>query len=179
MPKPYFEDKNRKIQEIIMVDHAGEYGAQRIYQGQLEHTKDVKSKILIQSMLEQELEHLEYFNNQIKAGAARPTALMPLWNIFGYGLGTLSARLGSQTAMLVTENVEKVIVEHYQEQIDYLEKTDRKNPLLKKIRKFKQDEADHIHIAVDNESQDAKFHGLLSGLVRCICRSAIFISKKI
>jgi len=179
MPRPYFEDKQKKLQEIIMVNHAGEYGAQRIYEGQLAHTKDPKSKALIKEMLEQELEHLEYFEKQIQAGKGRPTALIPVWTIFGYGLGVLSARLGLKTAMLVTENVEEVIVDHYQEQINYLEKTDPKNPLLKKIKKFKQDEAGHIHIAIDNASNDAPFYGVLSNIVRCICWSAIFISKKI
>jgi len=179
VPRPYFENTQKKIQEIIMVDHAGEYGAQRIYEGQLAHTKDPETQALIKHMLEQELEHLDYFGQQIKNGNARPTALMPLWKIFGYGLGAISARLGPKTAMLVTKNVEEVIVDHYQKQINYLEKTDKKNPLLKKIKKFKQDEAEHIHIAIDNDSNNAPFHGPLSSLVRCICRSAIFLSKKI
>ncbi len=179
MPKPYFENKQKKLQEIIMVDHAGEYGAQRIYEGQLAYTKDPKSKALIKEMLEQELEHLDYFEKQIQAGNARSTALVPVWKIFGYGLGAVSAFLGLKTAMLVTENVEEVIVDHYQEQIDYLEKANPQNPLLKKIKKFKQDEAEHIHIAIDNASNDAPFYRILSNIVRCICRSAIFISKKI
>ena len=179
MPRPYFESTQKKIQEIIMVNHAGEYGAQRIYEGQLAHTKDPESKALIKHMLEQELEHLDYFDKQIKEGKARPTALIPIWKVFGYGLGALSAKLGPETAMLVTENVEEIIVNHYQEQIDYLEKIDKNNPLLAKIKKFKQDEAEHIHIAVDNDSNDAQFYGILSSAVRYICRSAIFLSKKI
>ena len=179
MPRPYFENHQKKIQEIIMVDHAGEYGAQRIYEGQLNYTKDLESKALIKHMLEQELEHLEYFDEQIKNGKARPTALLPLWKIFGYGLGAFSARLGPKTAMLVTESVEKVIIDHYQEQINYLEKTDKKNPLLSKIKKFKQDEAEHIHIAIENSSNEAQFYSPISRLVSCICRSAIFISRKI
>lgn len=179
MPKPYFENKNKKIQEIIMVDHAGEYGAQRIYEGQLKYTKKLEDKRLIKHMLDQELEHLEYFENKIKNGIARPTMLMPLWKIFGYGLGAISAKMGLKTAMLVTENVEKVIVQHYQEQIDYLEKTDKKNSLLSKIKKFKQDEADHIHIAIDNDSKNAPFHKICSNLIQYICKSAIFLSKKI
>ncbi|PCJ24354.1 MAG: ubiquinone biosynthesis protein UbiB [Rickettsiales bacterium] len=179
MPKPYFEDKDKKIQEIIMVDHAGEYGAQRIYAGQLKYTNVPAEKKMIKHMLDQELEHLEYFENKIKAGKSKPTALLPLWDIFGYGFGAISAKLGSKTAMLVTENVEEVIVEHYQEQIDYLEKTGKDAPLLQKIKKFKQDEADHINIALDHESKNAKFNKPLSALVQAICKSAIFLSKRI
>ncbi len=179
MPKPYFFNKQKKIEEIIRVDHAGEYGAQRIYEGQLKYIKDQNTKELIEQMLLQELEHLEYFNDQIKNGKARPTALIPLWKVLGYGLGALSAKLGPKAAMLVTENVEEVIVKHYQEQIDYLEQVDKQNPLLKKIKKFQLDEAEHIHIAVNNDSGNSKFDSILSKLVRCACQSAIFISKKI
>jgi ubiquinone biosynthesis monooxygenase Coq7 len=179
MPRPCFKNKQKKLQEIIMVNHAGEYGAQRIYEGQLAYTKDAEQKVLIKEMLEQELEHLYYFEQQIQAGNGRPTALTPLWKISGYVLGALSSWLGPKTAMLVTESVEEIIVDHYQEQIDYLEKNDPKNYLLKKIKKFKQDEANHIHIAISNASNYAQFQGFLSNLVRCICLSAIFISKKI
>ncbi len=179
MPKPYFVDKNKKTQEIIMVNHAGEYGAQKIYEGQLKHIKDSESKTVIQHMLEQELEHLNYFEEQIAKGNARPTALLPMWKIFGYGLGAISAKLGTKTAMLVTENVEEVIVDHYQEQIDFFEKNDKKNPLLDKIKKFKQDEAEHIHIAIDNASKEAPLNKMLSNIVRCACHVAIFLSKRI
>ncbi|MDG1436811.1 MAG: demethoxyubiquinone hydroxylase family protein [Rickettsiaceae bacterium] len=179
MPRPYFSNKNKETQEIIMVNHAGEYGAQRIYEGQIAYTKDIESKKLIQHMLHQELEHLEYFDSLIKSGQARPTALIPIWKIFGYSLGAISARLGPKTAMLVTESVEKVIVDHYQEQINYLKKIDNNSDLLRKIKKFKQDEADHIHIAIENSSNEAHFYAILSKLVEGFCRSAIFISKKI
>ena len=82
---------------------------------------------------------LSNFYNQIKNGNARPTALAPIWNIFGYALGAISAKASNESAMLVTESVEKVIVDHYQEQIDYLNNVKSKNQLLTKIKKFKQD----------------------------------------
>ena len=181
MPRPYFESKDKKIQEILRVNHAGEYGAQRIYQGQIAHTRNIKTKSLIRHMLDQELEHLEYFDNKIKDGLARPTFLMPIWNLCGYSLGTLSAMMGGKATMLVTENVEEVIVKHYQDQIDYLESRGAKedNLLLQKIKKFKQDEANHIHIAVDNESKNVYLHNLLSKMVQNMCKVAIFLSKKI
>ncbi len=178
MTKPYFENKAQKIKEIIMVDHAGEFGAQRIYEGQIRYSKNPADKQIISHMLAQELEHLEYFQNQIKEGKSKPTALMPLWSVFGYSLGAISAIAGPKTAMMITESVEEVIVEHYAEQITYLKEVDPKHPLLKKIQKFKDDEAEHIHIAIDNDSKNAKFHKLLSNVTKLFCKSAIFLSKK-
>ncbi len=179
MPKPYYKNNNKKIEEIIRVDHAGEFGAKRIYEGQISCTKNPSDKKLIKHMLEQEAEHLEYFAHQIKDGNSRPTALIPIWNIFGYALGAVSAKFGNESAMLVTESVEKVIVDHYQEQIDYLETVKNNDQLLSKIKKFKQDEADHIHIALENNSSNAKFHRIISTLVKTFCKTAIFLSKKI
>jgi ubiquinone biosynthesis monooxygenase Coq7 len=179
MPKPYYPNSKEKIQEIIRVDHAGEFGAKRIYEGQIAYTKNSDDKKLIKHMLDQEAEHLEYFDSQIKDGKARPTALMPIWNGFGYALGAISAKYGNESAMLVTESVEEVIVNHYQEQIEYLEKADPKNPLLNKIKKFKQDEADHIHIALENNSSNARFRGTITTVVKTFCKTAIFLSKKI
>ena len=178
MPRPYFSN-DKKIQEIIRVDHAGEFGAKRIYEGQIAYTKNANDKKLIKHMLDQEAEHLEYFDNQIKNGNARPTALAPIWNIFGYALGAISAKSGTESAMLVTESVEEVIVDHYQEQIDYLNSVKNKNQLLTKIKKFKQDEADHIHIAIENNSANARLHDTMSAIVKTFCNAAIFLSKKI
>lgn len=178
MPKPYFSN-DKKIQEIIRVDHAGEFGAKRIYEGQIAYTKNSDDKKLIKHMLDQEAEHLEYFDNQIKNGNARPTALAPIWNIFGYALGAISAKASNESAMLVTESVEKVIVDHYQEQIDYLNNVKSKNQLLTKIKKFKQDEADHIHIAIENNSANARLHDTISAIVKTFCKATIFLSKKI
>lgn len=179
MPRPYFDNHKKKLQEIIMVNHAGEYGAQAIYEGQLAAIKDPNFKALIKEMLNQELVHLAYFETQIKEGASKPTILIPLWKILGNIMGFLSAKYGAKSAMMLTEAVEEVIVEHYMEQIDYLEKTDKDSLLLKQIKQFKEEEAEHIHIAIKNESQDASHHRLISNLVRCICKVAIFISKKI
>ncbi|GAB4162326.1 MAG: demethoxyubiquinone hydroxylase family protein [Rickettsiaceae bacterium] len=179
MPKPYFFDKGKKIREIIMVNHAGEFGAQRIYQGQLAFTKSAKDKEIITHMLEQELEHLSYFESEVSNAKARPTFLLPVWSVLGYGLGAISAFMGPKSAMLVTEGVEEVIVNHYQEQIDYLQKADKTNPLLTKIKKFKQDEAEHIQIAADNESKQVLFHTALSKLIKGACQVAIFLSKRV
>ena len=179
MPRPYYLNDCKKIKEILRVDHAGEFGAKRIYEGQIAYTKNPKDRKLIQHMLDQEKEHLEYFDNQIKDGNSRPTALIPVWNILGYVLGAISAKFGKESAMLVTESVEEVIVSHYQEQIDYLEDIKSNDQLLSKIKKFKQDEADHIHIALDNNSSNAYLHNIVSPIIKAFCKTAIFLSKKI
>lgn len=178
MPKPYFENID-KIHEIIRVNHAGEFGAQVIYQGQLKFTKNLKNKIIIKEMLEQELAHLNYFENEIKNTKSRPTFLLPIWNICGYMLGVVSGVLGIKTAMVVTESIEEVIVQHYQQQIDYLNAHDKDNSLLPKIIQFQQDEAEHIHTAIQNESHSSLFYKPLAKLVKGICYTAITLSKKI
>ncbi len=179
MPKPYYKASKNKLEEIIRVNHAGEFGAQKIYEGQLAFTKSKEDKKIIKHMLEQELEHLEYFEQQIKRRKMRPTILAPIWNVFGYYIGAISALMGTKTAMLVTESVEHVIVDHYQEQINLLEKFDEEQELLAKIKKFKQDEAEHIHIAIENDSKFAPINKITSCIVANICKYAIFLSKKI
>jgi 3-demethoxyubiquinol 3-hydroxylase len=178
MPKPYFSNDN-KIKEILMVNHAGEFGAQRIYQGQLAFTKSHSDKRIIKHMLEQELGHLNYFENEIKSGKSKPTFLLPLWSILGYGLGALSAVVGPKTSMLVTESIEEVIVNHYQEQIDYLEAEGNDIQLLMKIKQFKQEEAEHIEIALTNDSKNAMLYDILSKSVKIMCNLAIYLSKRI
>lgn len=181
MPKPNFSN-TQKIQEIIRVDHAGEYGARRIYQGQLAFTKKNQDKLIIKEMLGQELEHLEYFENEIKTSKSirhRPTFLIPIWHVGGYVLGAIGALAGAKGSMTVTEGVEEVIVGHYQEQIDYLKQNDPENPLLPKIQKFQADEAEHIHIAKDYNGRPAFIDNLLKKFVKGICKTAIFLSKKV
>ena len=114
MPRPYFHDKSAHIDEMLRIDHAGEYGAIRIYKGQLKAI--IESRELISEMLEQEQEHLEYFEEEIRNRNTRPTLLMPFWHVFGYALGYLSAKAGTKYAMLCTEAVEGVIDKHYSSQ---------------------------------------------------------------
>ena len=113
---------DRKIlEEIIRVDHAGEYGATKIYEGQIaifgENTKIGKT---IQHMADQEQEHIEKFQELIISERVRPTALLPIWNIAGYALGAGTALMGEKAAMACTVAVEKVIGEHYEEQTELL-----------------------------------------------------------
>ena len=114
-------DRNT-LEEIVRVDHAGEYGATRIYDGQIAvFGKNSKIGKTIQHMADQEQEHIDKFNELIIEHRVRPTALLPLWNLAGFALGASTALLGEKAAMACTVAVEKVIGEHYQEQLDLLE----------------------------------------------------------
>lgn len=178
MPRPYFSEPN-KIQEIIQVDHAGEFGAQQIYKAQIKFSQNKATKTILREMLEQELEHLEYFVDEIKSASGRPTILLPIWRIFGYGLGAATGIMGHKYTMLATEAVEEVIVNHYQEQINYLKIHDANSPMLTKIQKFQQDEAAHIKIAIDSEYSNSISLRMMKQMIKVICHSAIYLSKKI
>ncbi len=178
MLKPFFENK-KKIEEIIRVNHAGELGAKKIYEGQLS-TISKEYKELIQEMLDQELVHLKYFENQILTKNIRPSALIFAWNIVGTLVGKLSAKLGIKKAMIITEAVEQVIERHYQDQIDFLEQTNYKDQdLLNNIKKFQKDEQEHKHIAMEFDSNLSFIDKTLFTITSNLCKLAIFISKKI
>ena len=138
-----------KIEEFIRVDHAGERGAIKIYEGQLlalnTIVKDENLKKTIEEMKAHEKEHCQYFEKEIKKRNIQPTKLLPLWDLLGVGLGFGSTILGKKAAMLCTASVEEVIDEHYQNQINQL-KSDEKE-LKKKIIKFRNDELHHKDIA--------------------------------
>ncbi len=120
------------LEEIIRVDHAGEYGATRIYDGQIAiFGKNSKIGKTIKHMADQEQEHIDKFNELILEHRVRPTVLLPIWNLAGFALGASTALLGEKAAMACTVAVEKVIGEHYQEQLDLLE--DDHKDLKKKL----------------------------------------------
>ncbi len=179
MPKPCFIYKNNKIAEIVRVNYAGEFGAQMIYKGQIDFTNNKKDKMLFEHMLNQELEHLDYFYQQMISKNIRPSLLMPVWLVGGYLLGMISAKLGMKSAMVVTEAIEDVIESHYQEQIDYLELSADDNDMLYFIKKFQKDESEHKQIAIDHDSQYAVFSKLFFKKIRLLCVIAINISKKL
>lgn len=179
MPKPNFSSSKDKIAEMIRVNHAGEYGAKRIYEGQIRFTKDLKNKILLDSMLKQETTHLNYFEEQMKARDIRPTLLMPLWNIGGYIMGAVSAKFGLKSAMLVTEAVEEIIEGHYAEQLKALNDIQSEQDLANNIRQFREDELDHKSTAIEYDSRSAVFASTNTKIIKFICRSAIFLSRKI
>ena len=140
------------LEEIIRVDHAGERGAIKIYEGQLLALKTFKQdetlKQKIEDMKEHEREHYEFFNEEIKKRNIKPTRLLPLWDIMGVTLGFGTAMLGKKAAMLCTASVEEVIDGHYKSQIYKLKEDEKK--LKEKIIKFREDELHHKDIAYDN-----------------------------
>ena len=170
---------NREIlEQIIRVDHAGEYGATRIYDGQIAvFGKNSKIGKTIQHMANQEQEHIDKFNELILEHRVRPTALLPVWNIAGFALGVSTAFLGEKAAMACTVAVEKVIGEHYQEQLDLLE--DDHKDLKKTISKFRDDELEHHDIGIEHDAESAPGYKIMSKVIELGCKTAIAISKKI
>ncbi len=181
MPRPFFDNNHsKKIEEIIRVNHAGEFGAQKIYQGQIRYCKNSDDQKILKIMLDQEQKHLEYFSYKIQIGFSRPTIFMPLWSIGGYLMGAISAKISLKAAMIVTENVETVIEDHYAKQINYLETHDSKNPILDNIKKFQAEEIEHKDIAITHIQDNSNIlDNLLGNCIKTICRTAIFLSKKL
>ena len=172
---------NKRVQEFIRVDHAGERGAIKIYEGQLlaleTLVKDDNLKKTIQEMKTHEKEHCDYFENEIKKRNIKPTKLMPLWDLLGVGLGFSSTLLGKKAAMLCTASVEEVIDEHYKKQINQLEPDE--NILKEKIKKFREDELHHKDIAYEEGATKKGFYKILDKIIKTGSKVAINISEKI
>ncbi len=164
---------------MIRVNQAGEYGAARIYAGQLAVMGDnAPDSGLIKHMAEQEAEHLSAFDKMIAQRGVRPTALQPLWQVAGYALGAGTALLGPRAAMACTAAVETEIDRHYREQLDELEGGDEPE-LRAMIAKFRDDELEHKDTAIASGAEQTPGYPLLSGVIRLGCRIAIGLSKRI
>ena len=170
-----------KVEEFIRVDHAGERGAIKIYEGQLlalnTFVKDDNLKKTIQEMKDQEKEHCNYFENEIKIRNIKPTKLMPLWDLLGVGLGFGSTLLGKKAAMLCTASVEEVIDEHYEKQINQLKPYEK--ILKEKIKKFRLDELHHKDIAYEKGATKKGLYKILDKIIKTSSKVAINISEKI
>ena len=171
----------RKLKEFIRVDHAGERGAVKIYEGQLlalnTVVKDDNLKKIIEEMKVHEKEHCEFFETEIKKRKIKPTKFLPLWDLLGVGLGFGSTILGKKAAMLCTASVEEVIDKHYQNQINQLG-SDEKN-LKKKIIKFRKDELHHKDIAYEKGATKKGLYSLMDKIIKTGSKVAINISEKI
>ena len=171
----------KTLEEIIRVDHAGERGAIKIYEGQLLALKTIKQdnalKDKIEEMKEQEKEHLEYFEKEIQKRKIKPTYLLPLWDLMGVGLGFGTALLGKKAAMLCTASVEEVIEDHYQNQLKRLGKDEK--DLKAKIEKFRGDEIKHKNIAYKSGATNKGIYSIMDKVIRTGSRIAITISEKI
>ena len=170
-----------KIEEFIRVDHAGERGAIKIYEGQLlalnTIVKNDELKKKIEEMQIHEREHCNYFEKEIKKRNIKPTKFLPLWDLLGVGLGFGSALIGKKAAMLCTASVEEVIDEHYQNQINQL-KNDEKE-LKSKIIKFRDDELHHKDIAYEEGATKEGFYSIMDKIIKTGSKIAINISEKI
>ena len=168
----------RAIERMIRVNHAGEFGAKRIYAGQLavmgDRTPAARS---IAHMAEQEERHLSAFDKMMTERGVRPTALHPVWNVAGFALGAVSAAIGPEAAMACTVAVETEIDRHYSEQLAEIGDSDPE--LSAMIEDFQADELEHKATALEQGAERAPAYPLLSALVRMGCRTAISLSKHI
>mgnify|MGYP003346054621 FL=1 len=172
--------KNR-VEEFIRVDHAGERGAVKIYEGQLlalnTLVKDENLKKVINEMKIHEKEHCDFFEKEIKKRNIKPTKFLPLWDLLGVGLGFGSTLLGKKAAMLCTASVEEVIDKHYQNQIDQLGSNEKE--LKKKIIKFREDELHHKDIAYNKGATKKGLYSIMDKIIKTGSKVAINISEKI
>ena len=172
---------SKKVEEFIRVDHAGERGAIKIYEGQLlalnTFIKDENLKKTVEEMKIHEKEHCDYFESEIKKRNIKPTKLLPLWDLLCVGLGFGSTILGRKAAMLCTASVEEVIDEHYTNQINQLNSDEKK--LKEKITKFRQDELHHKNIAYEKGATKKGLYGILNKVIKTGSKIAINISEKV
>ena len=170
-----------KVEEFIRVDHAGERGAVKIYEGQLlalnTLVKDENLKKIIEEMKVHEKEHCDFFEKEIKKRNIKPTKFLPLWDLLGVGLGFGSTILGKKAAMLCTASVEEVIDEHYQNQINHLGSEEKE--LKKNIIKFREDELHHKDIAYEKGATKKGLYSVMDKIIKTGSKLAINISEKI
>jgi ubiquinone biosynthesis monooxygenase Coq7 len=166
-----------EIQRMIRVDHAGEYGAVRIYDGQLAVIRHGRGRDEIRHMAEQEARHLSAFNELVRARRVRPTLLQPVWHMAGYALGMATALLGEEAAMACTVAVEEVIDEHYRGQADRL--GDGEPALKQTILAFRDEELAHRQRAIEHGATETLGYDLISGAIKAGSRLAIWLSTRI
>ncbi len=175
---PLAGDDNASIASMIRVNQAGEYGAERIYAGQLAILGDRhEASRSIRHMAEQEERHLAAFDQMIAERGVRPTALQPVWNVAGFALGAVTAAIGPEAAMACTVAVETEIDKHYSEQLEALGDSDPE--LSEKIAEFQAEELEHKEAALAQGAERAPAYPLMSAAIRLGCRAAISLSKRI
>lgn len=171
-------DSSADTGSMLRVDQAGEYGATRIYSGQLAilRRNGAEAK-LIARMAAQEERHLKRFNDLMAERRVRPTALQPLWNFAGFALGAATALMSEKAALACTDAVETVIDKHYSEQLSALGEDDPE--LARDIADFQADELEHRDSARAAGARQALGYPLLTAAIRAGCRVAIELSKRI
>jgi 3-demethoxyubiquinol 3-hydroxylase len=165
------------LARMIRVDHAGEYGARRIYDGQLAVLRRSPAMPVIRHMAKQEQKHLDTFDRLLVERRVRPTLLAPLWHVAGFALGAASALLGERAAMACTAAVEEVIDSHYQSQLDRLGEDEP--ALAATIAQFRGDEREHRDTALAQGAEGAPGYGSMTTLVKAGTRAAIWLSTRL
>ena len=169
--------RDARLERMIRVDHAGEFGARRIYAGQLAILRNHPKAPTIQRMHDQEVEHVEAFEKLVADRRVRPTVLQPLWHVAGFILGAGTALLGERAAMACTVAVETVIDEHYAGQAAQLGPDEAE--LKTTIESFRADEIEHRDIGLANGAEQAFGYPLLSGMIKAGTRAAIWLSERL
>ena len=171
----------RAVEEMLRVDHAGEYGAVAIYRGQQavfgQSPRTAEIAAQLGEMKDEEQKHLDAFDRLLVEREVRPTAMMPLWKAAGYGLGMVTALMGEKAAHACTEAVETVIEQHYAKQAEAVAVDDP--DLAATFREFREDELHHRDVAVEGGAREAPAYRLLSRVIRAGCHAAIRVSEKI
>ena len=165
------------IHQMIRVNQAGEYGAARIYAGQLAVLGDSEDGPVLREMAAQEQKHLDTFNRMIVERQVRPTAMTPVWHLAGFALGAATALMGREAAMACTVAVEEAIDEHYADQAAVLDESEA--DLRKTIEAFRADELAHKDTALAHNAEAAPAYPLLTRAIKDISRTAIWISKRV
>jgi len=168
-----------EIGRMLRVDHAGEYGATRIYQGQLDVLGRGPAAGAIRGMSEAEKRHLARFETLLRGRRVRPTLLHPLWTVAGYALGAATALLGERAAMACTVAVEEVIDEHYLTQAERLALEDPDPELRETILSFRDDEISHRELAIAHGARDSAGYDLINAAVKVGSRLAIWLSTRL
>jgi len=181
------KDTEDLIAKILRVDHAGEFGADRIYAGQMFVLGKTDVGDLIQEMWDQEKEHKAKFEEILPKYRVRPTALLPIWNIAGYALGFGTALMGKEAAMACTVAVEDAIGSHYSDQLRqlledasrYPDDPEKHRELLDVIKKFRDDEMDHHDTGLAHDAQKFPGYNILFNVIQAGCKVAIVASEKV
>ncbi len=176
MPGDFTHDQ--KVARMIRVNHAGEYGAGRIYQGQIAALKNSSCRPMLEHMQAQERKHLETFDKMLTERHIRPTILHPLWHIAGFALGYVTGKMGEKAAMACTVAIEEVIDEHYHDQENELKDLPQEHILHETVAKFRQEELEHRDLAITHKAQEVPFYNLLTAGIKTASRAAIWLSKR-
>lgn len=176
-PLPGDISRDEKIKRMIRVDQAGEYGAKRIYAGQIAVLGNTEDGPLIQHMADQEQKHLDYFNKTVGDRGVRPSLLQPLWHVGGFALGAATALMGREAAMACTVAVEEVIDEHYAAQAAELD--DSEADLRSHIEEFRAEELEHRDTGLANDAENAPGYEVLTAGVKKVSKLAIWLAERV